>query len=547
MGAFAFEPVHAAREASRKLRSAVVATSCSEELGDLAAERRANTWSVFDAAFSRKLAARGWIGTDLARRVRRRRAQRARALRPARRAAGRGRTRRRALDRRPPKRPTPLRYGTEAQRHAPSPRHRARRVLLLHRHEQSRTPAPISRRCAPRGVEERATGWRISGQKVWTTHAHQAHMMIALVRTGGDGQQKRHEGLTQFLIDLKARRHHGAADRRPRRRSALQRSLPRRRPPRRDDGVLGVEGQGWAQCTSELSLERSGPERYLSSHALFVELLRWHCARAGSVSGRAVPDRRPHGRRALDVAPDVAVGRRAARGRAATRRSRPPSSGSRQRLRAGPAAPRQAVADAGLALEDATPLARALALLLQTSPSFSLRGGTREILRGIIARGLGLAMNSTSARATGDVGRHLSTRLLRDSATTAGGCLRRLERRALAPARRDGRAASARRRIGGRHRRRLGRRAGGRARHGCPCAVGLPVVRSDAGAPARCAAGRRASCPTVSVGLAPTAVGALEPPTMAAWQIHRHAALGALGSASRPIWSRWSSMTGSAR
>ena len=35
-------------------------------------------------------------------------------------------------------------------------------------------------------------------------------------------------------------------------------------------------------------------------------------------------------------------------------------------------------------------LARALALLLQTSPSFSLRGGTREILRGIIARGLGL-------------------------------------------------------------------------------------------------------------------------------------------------------------
>jgi len=27
---------------------------------------------------------------------------------------------------------------------------------------------------------------------------------------------------------------------------------------------------------------------------------------------------------------------------------------------------------------------------LQTSPSFSLRGGTREILRGIVARGLGL-------------------------------------------------------------------------------------------------------------------------------------------------------------
>ena len=34
------------------------------------------------------------------------------------------------------------------------------------------------------------------------------------------------------------------------------------------------KAQGWQQCTSELSLERSGPERYLSSHALFVELLR---------------------------------------------------------------------------------------------------------------------------------------------------------------------------------------------------------------------------------------------------------------------------------
>jgi hypothetical protein len=31
-----------------------------------------------------------------------------------------------------------------------------------------------------------------------------------------------------------------------------------------------------------------------------------------------------------------------------------------------------------------------LAELTQNAPSFSLRGGTREILRGIIARGLGL-------------------------------------------------------------------------------------------------------------------------------------------------------------
>jgi len=34
--------------------------------------------------------------------------------------------------------------------------------------------------------------------------------------------------------------------------------------------------------------------------------------------------------------------------------------------------------------------AQVLAYLTQMAPSFSLRGGTREILRGIIARGLGL-------------------------------------------------------------------------------------------------------------------------------------------------------------
>jgi hypothetical protein len=50
----------------------------------------------------------------------------------------------------------------------------------------------------------------------------------------------------------------------------------------------------------------------------------------------------------------------------------------------------QALLDDGIARHDDTPLVRVLALLLQTSPSFSLRGGTREILRGIIARGLGL-------------------------------------------------------------------------------------------------------------------------------------------------------------
>ncbi len=35
-------------------------------------------------------------------------------------------------------------------------------------------------------------------------------------------------------------------------------------------------------------------------------------------------------------------------------------------------------------------LLRTLSYVLQVCPTFSLRGGTREILRGVIARGLGL-------------------------------------------------------------------------------------------------------------------------------------------------------------
>jgi hypothetical protein len=35
-------------------------------------------------------------------------------------------------------------------------------------------------------------------------------------------------------------------------------------------------------------------------------------------------------------------------------------------------------------------LLRTLSYVLQICPTFSLRGGTREILRGVIARGLGL-------------------------------------------------------------------------------------------------------------------------------------------------------------
>src|SRR5271157_4851272 len=71
-------------------------------------------------------------------------------------------------------------------------------------------------------------GWSLTGTKVWTSGAHLAHAFIALARTAPVDPQHRHAGLSQFIVNLRG---------------------------------PGVEiGAGWKQVTSELSLERSGPE-----------------------------------------------------------------------------------------------------------------------------------------------------------------------------------------------------------------------------------------------------------------------------------------------
>jgi acyl-CoA dehydrogenase len=50
----------------------------------------------------------------------------------------------------------------------------------------------------------------------------------------------------------------------------------------------------------------------------------------------------------------------------------------------------QAVLGEDVACDKDSSLYQVMSYLLRASPSFSLRGGTREILRGIIAKGLGL-------------------------------------------------------------------------------------------------------------------------------------------------------------
>src|SRR5262249_27440186 len=93
----------------------------------------------------------------------------------------------------------------------------------------------------------------------------------ALVRTAGD-VETRHAGLSQFLVDLTLP---GIAIR-PIRNLAGEDHFDEvvfTDAFLADDTLIGEQGGGWTQVTAELALERSGPERYLSSIQLLLALL----------------------------------------------------------------------------------------------------------------------------------------------------------------------------------------------------------------------------------------------------------------------------------
>jgi alkylation response protein AidB-like acyl-CoA dehydrogenase len=102
-------------------------------------------------------------------------------------------------------------------------------------------------------------GWRPSGQKLWTTCAHEAQFMIALARTSGTPED-RHAGLSQFIVDLSL----PGITVRPIRDLAGGSSFCEvflDEVPLPEDALIGTEGEGWAQITAELAFERSGRER----------------------------------------------------------------------------------------------------------------------------------------------------------------------------------------------------------------------------------------------------------------------------------------------
>ncbi len=224
--------------------------------------------------------------------------------------------------------------------------------------------------------------WIIDGQKVWTTGAHFSHVMIALVRS--EEGSERNAGLSQFVIPMDAPGVTvkpiidltGGHDFNEVFFDSVE--LP-------ETALVGEEGQGWRQATAELSLERSGPERYLSSTALLLELIRHVGSNASSevrdLIGGLTADLWTLRMMSASVAARLAAGEDPALEAAIVKDL---GNSFEQAM------PTLVQASIELDMADPAPIGRILGHLLQVSPSFSLRGGTSEILKGIIARGLGL-------------------------------------------------------------------------------------------------------------------------------------------------------------
>jgi alkylation response protein AidB-like acyl-CoA dehydrogenase len=378
---FRFDPVELP-ENTPALREEVRAF-LDQELKGHTARQRANCWAVFDPDFSQKLGERGYLGMVWPKRYgghERGELERYIVLEELL-AAGAPVGAHWVADRQHGM--SLIRFGNEAQRERWIPGMANGTIYSCIGMSEPNAGSDLA------GVRTRATkvdgGWLLNGQKIWSTHARRCQLMVALVRTGLD-ETNRRNGLTQFLIELDT----PGIRIRPIVDLAGDSDfdevffddvfLP-------DAAMLGDEGSGWNQVTGELSLERSGPERYLSSHAVFIELLRFvgsdPSPELRSLIGKLSAQLWTLREMSLSVAGQLVHGRSPTLEAAVVKDLGNEFEQAMPRLI-------QATIDADVALEGDEEFTKVLSFLLMVSPSFSLRGGTREILRGIVARGLGL-------------------------------------------------------------------------------------------------------------------------------------------------------------
>jgi len=340
-----------------------------------------NSWiDGHDPSFSRKLGARGWIGLTWPKRYgggERSAAERYVVLEELL-AAGAPVAAHWFAERQTG--PSLLRFGTEEQRQELLPRiARGECFISIGMSEPDSGSDLASVRTKAIRVEG---GWSLTGTKIWTSHAQRAHFLVALCRTRARSEF-RHEGLTQFIVDLRApgvevnpiammsHEYHFS--------EVVLDSVfvP-------DGMLLGREGDGWQQVNAELQFERSGPERFLSTFPLLSTLAAQfddahdnsNDARLGSLIAR-LSSLRSMSRSVIeqDTVGSSGVG-------AAIVKDLGSQFENLVVDEAGAMAPRALLRDAPTSFDEL------LTRSILAAPTFTIRGGTTEILRGIIAAGL---------------------------------------------------------------------------------------------------------------------------------------------------------------
>lgn len=355
----------------------------SARLAGWSALRRAHSWDGFDPEFSRAVGARGWIGMTWPKRYGggERSALERYAVLEEMLVAGAPVSAHWIAERQSG--PLLLRFGSERQRQEILPR--IARGELCFCIGMSEPDAGSDVAAIRTRAQRDAGGWRVNGTKLWTTNAHRAHYMIGLFRTSGSPAD-RHAGLSQFLVPLD----------RP---GITVRPIPDltgvayfnevmfEDVPLAEEDLIGREGEGWSQVMAELALERSGPERFLSSIQALIELIRAVTVDASdecaAVIGRLVAELATLRQMSFAIAGMLEAGRDPALEAAMVKDLGTTFEQS---------VPETVQALLGLDLdpEGGSDLNQVMAYLVRMAPAFSLRGGTREILRGVIARGLGL-------------------------------------------------------------------------------------------------------------------------------------------------------------
>ena len=234
-----------------------------------------------------------------------------------------------------------------------------------------------------------AGGYLINGSKIWTSNAHRADYLIAIFRTSAPTKENRRHGLTSFLVDMKNTKgiqcnpiiqlsgHHEFNE------VVFTDAF------RPDAHLLGEIDGAWKQATSELAYERSGPERFLETFQVLIELVRVlgdkPDLRAAEGLGRLVAQLHTLRRMSVSVNGMLAAGKE-------------------------PVVEGSVVKDLGTLWEQKLPhkvrevaafveaedlgnrvaFEEHLAFATTIAPKLTIQGGTTEVLRGIIAAGLGL-------------------------------------------------------------------------------------------------------------------------------------------------------------